>query len=178
MRVLPILCSLLILAPALSHAGVTKISGPLAVKGQFVGKHFYSRTFDNTTRRDGNSAFRGGYEYDFGENWVGEVGFNGANRYREDTRLKATTFEIMHTATRQSKGWWLSSGIIGGYALDTDSGKDKVLAKLRLQREEGALRLRLTPCLIVRREAMLKAISCSAPTLQRFTPSPRTLNQR
>ncbi len=135
------------LIPFAASAGVGKISGPLAVQGQFVAKHFFSRTYDDTDRRDGNDFFRGGYEYDFSDEWVGEIGFNASNRYREDTQLKATTFELMRTTTRQNKGWWLSSSVIGGYSLNTDSGNDKALAKLRLQREEGALRLRFNTSL-------------------------------
>lgn len=135
------------LFPFTAHAGVGKISGPLATKGQFVAKHFYSQTFDDKAPRDGNDFFRGGYEYDFGENWVSEIGFNGTDFYREGTRLKATTFEVMRTATRQSNGWWLSSGIIGGYSLNTDHGNDKALARLRLQREDGPLRLRFNTAL-------------------------------
>lgn len=136
-----------IFTPTLAIAGVGKISGPEVEKGEFEAKYLLTHTEDDNDTKDSNEVHRAEFEYGFTENWAGEIGFKFEDKYREDFDLKATYFEATRTFTRQHEGWWLSSGLVGEYVINTDSGPDKIESQLRLQRNQDQFRIRFNTTL-------------------------------
>lgn len=128
--------------PAIANAGVSKISGPLADEGMFTAKHYATHTEDDRPARNSNETYRAAYEYDFAKEWVGEIGFGADDRYHEDLNLKSISLEALRTLTRQSDGWLLSTGFVGGYIINTDHGANKISGKFRTQYETDQIRLR------------------------------------
>lgn len=137
----------LITLPSLGIAGVGKISGPEVEKGAFEAKYLLTHTEDDRDSKDSNEVHRAEFEYGFTENWAGEIGFKFEDKYREDFDLKSTYIEALRTFTRQDEGWWLSSGLIGEYVINTDHGPNKIESQLRLQRNQEMFRFRFNTTL-------------------------------
>lgn len=139
------LCALCL--PAISYAGVGKISGPEVEQGEFEAKYLMTHTEDDIRAKDSNETHRAEFEYGFTENWAGEIGFKVEDPSNENADLKEIYLEATRTLTRQHDGWWLSSGLVGEYAFNTDSGADAIESELRLQRSGEYFRLRFNTLL-------------------------------
>lgn len=139
--------SALMLAPAIALAGVGKISGPEVEQGEFEAKYLGTHTEDDRASKDDNNTHRLEFEYGFTENWSGEIGFKADDYNNQEADLKAVYLEALRTMTRQSDGWWLSSGLLGEYVVNTDHGPNKVEGQLRLQRMQGPVRVRFNTTL-------------------------------
>ncbi len=133
--------------PSLAMAGVGKISGPEVEKGEFEAKYLLTHTEDDRDSKDSNEVHRAEFEYGFTENWAGEIGFKFEDNQKDDFDLKSTYFEALRTFTRQDSGWWISSGLIGEYVINTDGGPDKIESQLRLQRNQDKFRIRFNTTL-------------------------------
>ena len=135
------IAALLVFMPAAAFANVGKISGPVLEEGATRAKYLFQRS------ENGDAQQRAEFDYAIDHDWVAEIGIKYDQPHDEDSSIQEATAELMRTFTRQSEGWWLSSALLGEFALNTTGDPNAVSSQLRMQRDQEHFRLRFNSML-------------------------------
>jgi len=125
------------LLPILATAQVGKVSGPLVTEGQWELDYNLVDYLDDNSALNNDLRQKLSLEYGLTEKWAVEVGGDWRRSDTESLHTDSVFLEVKREFTDQKDGWWLSSGTLAEYVLNTSGDPDAVEAKLLLQKEHG-----------------------------------------
>lgn len=125
------------LLPLLATAQVGKVNNPLVTKGQWELDYNLVNYVDDDSTLNNDLRQKLSLEYGLTERLAVEVGGDWRRSDAESLHSHAVFGEVKFELTSQQDGFWVSSGVLGEYVVNTSGDPDVIEAKLLLQKEHG-----------------------------------------